>query len=239
MELFEKSGWPVSWRRLLSTKTDGPLPPSSELGVSPLMANRKNFLVSHGIETNQIVSARLCHGTHIITVSESNGGQVIENTDGLSTNRQNIFLAVTVADCVPIYLYDPIHHAVAVAHAGWKGMVAGMPTAMIQHLQQTYGTKPSEVLAGIGPCIQVCHFEVGLEVAKKFGAWPAARIMKSGHEYIDLPAVATAMLTSAGVPRKNIISDGRCTMEDQNLYSFRRDKNLSAGVMTAVTGMTV
>jgi hypothetical protein len=131
-------------------------------------------------------------------------------------------LAVLVADCLPVLLAACNGSAVAVAHAGWRGLAAGVLEATVASLA---GHGPLQ--AWLGPAISSRHFEVGPEVLEALTAHePAARAAFTanarGRWQCDLPALARARLTAAGVG--SVYVDGGCTYADpQRFYSYRRD----------------
>ncbi len=88
---------------------------------SEAVQNRKTFFQNLGMSIEHMVSAVLTHGTQIVTVTEEDRGRIILATDGLTTNQADVILTVTVADCVPIYFFDPKNKAIGLAHAGWRG----------------------------------------------------------------------------------------------------------------------
>ncbi len=221
----------------LSTKVDGPMPTSNRLGDSPWDGNRQRWLKSRGINPDHLVSAVLCHGTEIRRVSEQERGQRLRGVDGLYTNVPGVYLAVTVADCLPIYVVDPEHQAVGIVHAGWRGVLSGIVTKMVHQMTKSFATDACQVRIGIGPSIHVCHYEVGEDVAKQFGEYRQCIHRETKKPRIDLVGIVQQQLDEVGVEPNQITIDPRCTFEEPSLYSFRRDHDLAAGVMTAIIGL--
>jgi polyphenol oxidase len=131
--------------------------------------------------------------------------------------------AVTVADCMPVFLADEAGSAVAVAHAGWRGLCAGVLEASLDALD----VAPKHVVAWLGPAIGPRVYEVGDEVRQAFiardrQAQAAFAATRPGHWLLDLYAVARQRLEGAGV--RSITGGDLCTHSDaQRFFSFRRD----------------
>ena len=92
---------------------------------------------------------------------------LLEDTDALVTNEQNLALALNFADCVPIIFYDPVKKVVAIAHAGWRGTAAKIAPKTVEKMVKIFSSKPQDIIALIGPAIGKCCFEVGDDVSKK------------------------------------------------------------------------
>jgi len=87
--------------------------------------------------------------------------------DIILTNNRNVVLFMRFADCVPIMLFDPVQQVVGIAHAGWMGTVKRVASVAVRKMAEHYGSKPSDILAGIGPSIGPNSYEVGMDVVKK------------------------------------------------------------------------
>ena len=136
--------------------------------------------------------------------------------DALLTDRPGVAVSVRTADCFPILLADPEHHAVAAVHAGWRGTAAGIVGEAIARMRNVYGTRAEALYAAIGPGIGVCCYEVGWEVARRFG------MDRAGH--LDLAAENRKQLIAAGVADARIAAIGGCTYCDaERFYSYRRE----------------
>ena len=156
------------------------------------------------------------------------GAEPLEpEADAAVTGQAGVVLAVLSADCLPVLLTDARGHAVAVAHAGWRGLALGVLERTVEALRRCAGSD-AQVLAWFGPAIGPASFEVGDEVRHAFcdddpdcaGAFvPGAR---EGKWFADLYELARIRLGRAGVRR--IWGGGCCTLaEDQRFFSYRRD----------------
>jgi YfiH family protein len=147
-------------------------------------------------------------------------------TDAIVTDVPAVAPGVFVADCVPLLLYDPRQHALGVVHAGWRGTVALIAAAAVARMTEAFGTRPAELLAGIGPSIGPCCYEVGDEV---IAAWRAADVERAEAAvsrpesyHFDLWMANRLALERAGVPRRRIEWSGRCVRcERERFFSYR------------------
>jgi hypothetical protein len=171
--------------------------------------------------TAQLVRLRQVHGASVLD-ADSARGDTLSEADALVATRSDRLLLVVSADCVPLLVASADGRCVAAIHAGWRGLVAGVIPRTLAALGQR-GAPASA--AAIGPCLSSARFEVGPEVLRAFedaGLGAAVRGGASGRRaHIDLRAAALAQLARAGV-RAIDVSD-RCTYEDAELWSYRRD----------------
>lgn len=169
---------------------------------------------------------------HSTDVLVSSGPDASRKGDALVTDSPGHWIGVRTADCVPILLADTRTHAVAAVHAGWRGTVGNIAGATLQKLAETYGTKPAEVTAAIGPCIAECCFEVGPEVAEQFATLLKFETLPS---HLDLVEANLRQLVSAGVLPEHIDVAELCTMCDaEEFHSYRRDKEESGRMVSAI-----
>jgi YfiH family protein len=123
-------------------------------------ANRRRAFGLFGRDTNTTVHAHMVHGATVARVTEADNGTWVKHVDGLVTNQPGCALAMSFADCAPIFLYDPVNKAIGLGHAGWRGAVEDLPGAMVRKMAAEFGSHPADLLAGIGPCIGPCCYEV-------------------------------------------------------------------------------
>ena len=127
-------------------------------------ANRRRAYGIYGRDTDTVVHAHLVHGNEVARVTQANNGTWLPRVDGIITNEPGCALTMNYADCTPIFLYDPDNHAIGLGHAGWQGTVQDLPGSMVRAMVREFGSKPSHLIAGIGPCIGSCCYEVGEQV---------------------------------------------------------------------------
>ncbi len=148
--------------------------------------------------------------------------------DIIFTDKPEVTLYMRFADCVPILLHDPKRNVVGLAHAGWLGTVRGATAAAVKAMTGHYGSKPGDILAGIGPSIGPDHYEVGGDVIGQVqqGFGVDARTLieeRDGKTYLDLWAANRLQLEKAGV--KQVQCAGLCTACDlEDWYSHRAEK---------------
>lgn len=154
---------------------------------------------------------------------------VLGEGDALIENAPGSAVAVRTADCIPILLVDERARAVAAVHAGWRGTVAEIGRRAVEAMRQRFGSDPTDLHAAIGPGIGKCCYEVGPEVAARFG--------KQGRVHIDLEEANRRQLQEAGVTPHRIYASNLCTMcRAEEFHSFRRDGE-AAGRMYSFAGV--
>jgi len=196
--------------------------------------NRQKYFTDHQI--NNIVAAELVHGNFVYSANVNDAGKIIPNTDALATGQSNLFLSITVADCFPVYLFDPKTKIIALAHAGWRGIAAGIVKNTLDEMVKIGGS-PADFLCAIGLGIQQHHFEVRDDIIDKFSKYPL-RIKHGGKAMIDLPGIIKDQLLDFGLIDGNIEVSGECTycLKDK-YFSYRRDHPKNIEAMAAYIGM--
>jgi len=182
--------------------------------------NRKIFLEeSGGLEGHTAIGKQV----HSVSVRNINSAGEYEDTDGMLTQTPGLSLIVSVADCLPIFLYDPENGAIGSVHSGWKGTEGKIVINAINQMSDSYGTSPSNLLCAIGPSIEGACYEVGVEVATQFDD-KYLKASDEGKFYLDLKAVLTAQMLSTGVRFENIEISEVCNKCDaDNFFSHRRE----------------
>ena len=139
-----------------------------------VMENYRRMAKVLGVDKERMVLSYQTHTVNIKKVTEEDAGKGIvkdrdyQDIDGLITDVPGITLVTFYADCVPIYILDPIHKAIGLSHSGWRGTVRRMGRVTLNAMKEAYGTNPSDVLCCIGPSICKECFEVGEEVILEF-----------------------------------------------------------------------
>jgi YfiH family protein len=155
----------------------------------------------------------------------------IADTDGMVTDIPDVPLVVLVADCTALSLYDPIKEVIGVAHAGWRGTVAGIAAVTVKTMDEAFGTRPSDLIAGIGPSIGPCCYEVGGEVADRFRDDCPGTVIEqgSGAAHVDLWKANALQLSIAGVRQDRIEVAGLCTSCHRDEFYSHRAENGRTG----------
>lgn len=200
---------------------------------SAVAANRERLLEAFGVR--QIVYMNQVHGSDVAVVGGPWPGAP-EPVDGLVTANPGVALAVMVADCVPVLLADPEAGVVGAAHAGRKGMTAGVVTATVERMRQLGA---GSIQAAIGPSICGRCYEVpGAMRDEAAGVRPvSASVTWHGTPGIDVAAGVADELAAAGV---EITWVPGCTLENEALYSYRRNPRTGrfAGVVVFESEVT-
>lgn len=183
-----------------------------------------------------LVGARQVHGraVKVVTAEDAQGtGAVPATADALVTNVPGVLLMIQVADCQPVLLCDPVRRAVAAVHAGWRGSVANVAAAAVRTMQDCYGTRPRDLVAGIGPSLGPCCGEfVNYRREIPESLWP----FRVGDHHFDFWAVTRAQLCAAGVAPRRIETAGICTRcLSHTFFSYRKER--TTGRFAAVIGM--
>ena len=198
--------------------------------------NRRRFFEAIGASTNLFASSHQVHGTEILYTTEPGR---FDGYDALMTNRPGLLVGVTVADCVPILIYDQAHQAVAAIHAGWRGTVGRIVEKTLEAMQQQFGTSPEACCAYVGTCIDECSFEVGPDVADQFASMFTQTDARTGKSYIDLKAANRQQLMDSGIPEAQIdVSAFSTVIHNHDYFSYRAEKG-QTGRMLAVIGMKI
>lgn len=152
----------------------------------------------------------------------------LAKADGIVTDKMGLTLAMRFADCVPVLFYDPVQHVIGMAHAGWRGTVQGAAISTLYAMRDTYGSRPSDVLAAIGPSIGPEVYQVGPEVVKAVEAYFGTtdgliRWAEDGSTYLDLWEANRLSLVKAGVEKIEVA--GICTAQNTHeFFSHRAEK---------------
>jgi len=151
------------------------------------------------------------------------------NGDAFITNTSGVACFVRTADCMPILVVDPVAKAVGAIHAGWRSTTQRIIRKTIAAMTEAFGCKPEDMYAAIGPAICGSCYEVGQDVVDAFleHDLPAdGRVLhkRNGKTLLNMEWAAEELLTRAHIPRKHIDIIKRCTLEDPELASYRRDK---------------
>lgn len=191
--------------------------------------NRQRFFDALDISEDQVVRPHQVHGNEVRYVR---AGGSCGDADAVFTDRRGIFLSVSVADCVPVLIFDPESGACAAIHAGWRGTAAGIAKAAVDEMCRTLTLRPGGLIAVIGPSIGPEKYEVGDDVAAQFDRDFVRRTGKK--PTLDLWSSNRAQLESAGVER--IVVTGECTASHSARYFSHRASGGRTGRMLAVIG---
>ena len=160
-------------------------------------------------------------------LSDSEKKEALEGVDAIVSDVKDVVMGISTADCIPVIVYDSVHHVAAAIHAGWKGTRLRIVTKAIKEMQRLYGTEPSLCTAAIGPGISQESFEVGQEVVDAFveaGFDMSKYVMMKAKPHIDLKAINLDLLTAAGLQAENVFVSEIDTFTDEDYFSARREQ---------------
>lgn len=204
--------------------------------------NYRLFCESIGVLPEYLVFSDQVHHTEIAVVTEKDTckemvAKKLQGIDGLMTDRANVCLATSYADCVPLFFADPVERVVAASHSGWRGTVAKMGAKTVHKMQEQFGCEKKNIIAVIGPSICQECYEVSQDVMDALKEQYSEEQMKeivycSSKEEADkkkyqlnLWKANALQLKEAGLLKENIHISGICTCcNSKLLFSHRASK---------------
>jgi len=222
---------------LMSTRegglSDGPFA-SMNLGTAVgdvperVTANRARFAAACSAAP---VLLRQVHGHRVVRVGAADAlpEAPLHEADASVTTERGVACTVQVADCLPVLFAAPLGRGVAAAHAGWRGLAAGVLEATVAGLCEAAGCRPADLDAWLGVCIGPRAFEVGADVLEAFAVGPGGpdprrfTAAQPGKWLADLAGLAQDRLAAAGVAR--VSAAAGCAFEEPSrFFSYRRDR---------------
>ena len=180
---------------------------------------RRQVCQAVGVSYEGLSLLKQVHGDRVLPAKASHGNdQLGTEGDGLVTDERAVPLGVLVADCVPVYLFDPVTRAGGIVHAGRAGTYSSIAQNAVQVLERTYGVQASGLHSVIGPSAGPCCYEVSVEIAQAF----EERGFPVRQRHLDLWEANVRQLKERGVPRSQISVAGICTICDTRFHSHRR-----------------
>ena len=174
-----------------------------------------------------LIDSQQVHRADVAVIREEalrHGSVQIGGVDALVTNAKEVALAIYVADCLAIFLGHDAAPAVGLAHAGWRGLAAGMPAGLVRTALEAFDGNADDLRIALSPCIRGCCFEVGEEVAEQFEGIEGAVDRSRETPHMDMIAVATAQLRESGIAEDRIeVIDGCTRCDPKRFASYRWD----------------
>ncbi len=198
-----------------------------------VLENFKRAAALTGMDSSRLVISHQVHENVVRAVSDADAGNGImfdnrfKSADGLITAESSLPLVTLYADCVPVLMLDKRLGVIASVHSGWKGTVKRIAAIAVHRMVFDYGSRAADILCAIGPSIQVCHFEVGDDVAEIFiNEFGEDTVMKFGNRYhANMQRAIVKQLKETGIPEENIDDSGICTYcNSELLFSHRKTK---------------
>ncbi len=218
---------------------------------------RENYILfgkAIGVPAGTMVTSQQTHTVNLryCTEEDCGKGAVRErdytDVDGLYTDRKRLPLVISFADCVPVFIYDPVKRVIAAVHSGWRGTVGNIVSEVIGRLHSQYGTDPADLKALIGPSICADCYEVDEPVRTRFAETytaeeleriilPPADPESFGHYQLDLWEANRINLLNAGVRDDQITVTNLCTCCNPDLIFSHRATNGRRGVTVGLIEM--
>lgn len=223
-------------------------PPKASLNLSwtrcgspeEVIANFKIFAEGAGIDYDDMAVVNHEHGANVLRIAHEHRGcgfykDPLPPCDGIITDDPTVTLVTSHADCGAYFFYDPVHRAIGMAHAGWKGTLLRIGAEMARRMAEEFDTDPSDIIAATGPCICRDCFEVDADLGEKFQSefgYPGiSRPGRQGKAYVDLELAAAVQFVEAGIRLESITLMNACTYENrQHFFSHRRDKGITGSM---------
>jgi len=230
-------------------------PPFASLNLSfavgddpgAVRCNRQRLAETLGVPVQATVTAHQVHGTtvRLVTATEAGAGALdpatsLPASDALITTTPGLYLTQRYADCLPMLFYDPRRRAAGLAHAGWRGTLAGIAGKTVMAMIAAFQTHPADLWVGLGPAIGPCCYEVGADViaaAAAAGQSAALRPQGNGRVHFDLWAANRDQLRAAGVPDTQILDSHLCTACHTNAFYSHRAEGGRTGRFGALLGI--
>ena len=209
--------------------------------------NCEKLSKTFNIPIENMIMLNQTHTNGIRIVSKKEAGEMVirpitvDGNDGMVTNELGILLGTVEADCVPIYLLDPVNKAIGMVHSGWRGTANLIGNNAVVAMSEQYGSRPEDILVAIGPCICKNCYEVGEELIDSFKINYSPEEIdrfftkRSGDKYsLDLKEAIRCSLVRIGIKENNIHDTGICTYESEDLCSWRRDNPIMRSMFTGI-----
>jgi len=207
--------------------------------------NRRLALSAIGAPDGSLVAGEQVHGDAVAVVGPEDRGRDwspwapgIPSTDCLVTASPGTVISSYVADCVPVFLAHRSGRAVGLVHAGWRGIARRAPAKAVEVMCRAFDLRPRDLLAGIGPSIGACCYEVGREVAEACSAAACSHdvVRQVGQDRfrLDLKEACRRELEMAGLSPGSILTSTFCTSCRQDLFFSYRGARGVTGRMAAL-----
>lgn len=182
---------------------------------------------------------------HILENEPDFNLEVYDKTDGLITNKKDIALATTNADCILLLFFDPVNKVIANVHSGWRGTIQRVSVKTVQKMVNKFNCKPENIICCICPSIRKCHFEVENDVKEIFEKEFKDLKIEQNNDImekqkdkekwnIDTVLINKILLKQEGLKQENIIDSGICSVCNSDLIHSYRVERQGYGLATAL-----
>jgi polyphenol oxidase len=210
---------------------------SFRTGETPeAVGNRERLACEAGFSLASVTMVRQVHGACVRLIAGSDIGNgahgctdLLPECDAMVSAEPGATLVVRTNDCVPVLLYDRCTHAIGAAHAGWKGVLGGVVAHTVVAMTASFGSRPTDLFAALGPSIRGCHYDVGTpeqdrarQFLREYVGIPGVICERSGHVFVDLAHAVRVQLLSYGLCDSHIDICPDCTYERHAIWPSRR-----------------
>ncbi len=193
--------------------------------------NRRRCLSELGLASGPLIFAGgLAHSNKVYCATNVTKSLDIEGFDAVITNQPGVAIGLSTADCIPIFLADEDYRAVAVIHAGWRGLKAEVIAETVKSLHKKYDISAHTLVAAIGPAIAVDSYQFGEDALKFFDQKNTKKV--DGTLHLDIINIAKQQLKELGVKQIDTISHD--TYSDKRYFSYRRDAGETGRQLSAI-----
>ncbi len=198
----------------------------------PLTQAQQAYLQTKtGRDIPQVFWRAQVHGDTVVSAQGAPSDcSTAPEADAFITNQPNLPIAIRTADCLPVFIFDPLKKAIGLVHAGWKGTQRQITAKTLKTMHDKFGSQCYNLHIFLGPAIGACCYEVGPEFRAYFSEDVSER---DGHLFFDVTSANRRQLIAAGVLPENIGTSGQCTSCGKGYFSYRRD-GPKAGRMISV-----
>lgn len=192
--------------------------------------NRKEFFRALGLRNGNVAFQRQIHSD---IIKEVNSAGLSGESDALITRTNDLGLAVSSADCTPVFIYDSVMKIIAAVHSGWRGTEKQILKKTLEKLSSEYGCSAGDLYVYVGPSVSQENYEVGDEVAALFDSDFVMK--KNGELFLDVAGLNVRMLHDFGIPQSQIEVSPLCSFaEKEILHSYRRDGKISGRALGVI-----
>lgn len=191
--------------------------------TAPFMTKRQRECLSGALDCPSVslAWAKQVHGADVIVVDQDFiNDKCLKEADALVTDLKDVLIAVRTADCLPIFIWDPVHEAMGIVHAGWKSTHKEIVRRTLEVMAQRFETRIADVSVAFGPAIRSCCYEVSSEFKRNF---PYATFEQGGRIFMDLAKANRDQLWLSGIDRDQLFDCRICTVCSPGYFSYRRD----------------
>ena len=202
--------------------------------------NTKRIARAIGVRPEDMVFTHQTHTTNVAVAGGEDRGRRFLETDGLVCNTPGICLVTFYADCVPLYFLDPVRKAVGLSHSGWRGTVNKMGKKTVEKMAEVFGSRPSDIIAAVGPSICQDCYEVSEDVICRFKEefkkelWEILFYKKANGKYqLNLWEANRHILLEAGIQEEHMAVTNLCTHCNPDILFSHRTAGNERGNLSA------